>query len=30
VFEELVPALGQPTAMAAGDPPPHGPPTDTR
>jgi hypothetical protein len=30
VFEELVPALGQPTAMGAGDPPPDGPPTDTR
>jgi hypothetical protein len=30
VFEELVPALGQPTDPGAGDPPRDGPPTDTR
>ena len=30
VFEELIPALGQPTDLGAGDPPPDGPPTDTR
>ena len=30
VFEELVPALGQPTDLSAADPPPDGPPTDTR
>jgi hypothetical protein len=30
VFEELIPALGQPTDLSAGDPPTDGPPTDTR
>jgi hypothetical protein len=30
VFEELVPALGQATEPGAGDPPPDGPPTNTR
>jgi hypothetical protein len=30
VFEELIPALGQPPDPVAGDPPPDGPPTDTR
>ena len=30
VFEELIPALGQPADPASGDPPPPGPPTDTR
>jgi hypothetical protein len=30
VFEELVPALRQPTDLGAHDPPPDGPPTDTR
>jgi hypothetical protein len=30
VFEELVPALGQPKDLGAGDSPPDGPPTNTR
>jgi hypothetical protein len=30
VFEELIPALGQPTDPGTGDPPPDGPPTDMR
>ena len=30
VFEELIPALGQPTDLAADDAPRGGPPTDTR
>ena len=30
VFEELIPALGQPTDADPGDPEPDGPPTDTR
>jgi hypothetical protein len=30
VFEELIPALGQPADLGSGGPPPDGPPTDTR
>jgi hypothetical protein len=30
VFEELIPALGQPTDPGDDDSPPEGPPTDTR
>jgi hypothetical protein len=30
VFEELIPVSEPPTDVGAGDPPPDGPPTDTR
>jgi hypothetical protein len=30
VFEELIPALREPTDLGAADPPSDGPPTDTR